>query len=88
VTFIEAMDTLMPTFDPEIRRIADRVLIQVPLPAKSCAARRPVRARARGAVLTGGARVGGAAAQGGRLHVRLRHRGAHRMGGRACRNLS
>jgi dihydrolipoamide dehydrogenase len=28
VTFIEAMDTLMPTFDPEIRRIADRVLIQ------------------------------------------------------------
>jgi len=28
VTFIEAMDTLMPTFDPEIRRVADRVLIQ------------------------------------------------------------
>merc|ERR1711966_10090 len=28
VTFIEAMDTLMPTFDPEIRRMADRVLIQ------------------------------------------------------------
>jgi dihydrolipoamide dehydrogenase len=28
VTFIEAMDTMMPTFDPEIRRVADRVLIQ------------------------------------------------------------
>jgi hypothetical protein len=28
VTFIEAMDTLMPTFDPEIRRVADRMLIQ------------------------------------------------------------
>jgi dihydrolipoamide dehydrogenase len=28
VTFIEAMDTLMPTFDPEIRRIADRLLIK------------------------------------------------------------
>jgi len=27
VTFIEAMDTLMPTFDPEIRRVADRMLI-------------------------------------------------------------
>lgn len=28
VTFIEAMDTLMPTFDPEIRRLADRLLIK------------------------------------------------------------
>jgi dihydrolipoamide dehydrogenase len=28
VTFIEAMDTMMPTFDPEIRRVADRMLIQ------------------------------------------------------------
>ena len=28
VTFIEAMDSLMPTFDPEIRRVADRMLIQ------------------------------------------------------------
>jgi len=28
VTFIEAMDTLMPTFDPEIRRVADRLLVQ------------------------------------------------------------
>lgn len=28
VTFIEAVDTLMPTFDPEIRRIADRLLIK------------------------------------------------------------
>ena len=28
VTFIEAMDTLMPTFDPEIRRIAERLLIK------------------------------------------------------------
>jgi dihydrolipoamide dehydrogenase len=28
VTFIEALDTLMPTFDPEIRRIADRLLIK------------------------------------------------------------
>jgi len=28
VTFIEAMDTMMPTFDPDIRRVADRVLIQ------------------------------------------------------------
>jgi len=27
VTFIEAMDTMMPTFDPEIRRVADRCLI-------------------------------------------------------------
>jgi len=27
VTFIEAMDTMMPTFDPEIRRVADRMLI-------------------------------------------------------------
>ena len=28
VTFIEAVDTLMPTFDPDIRRIADRLLIK------------------------------------------------------------
>lgn len=28
VTFIEALDTLMPTFDPEIRRLADRLLIK------------------------------------------------------------
>ena len=28
VTFIEAVDTLMPTFDPEIRRLADRLLIK------------------------------------------------------------
>ena len=28
VTFIEAMDNLMPTFDPDIRRVADRILIQ------------------------------------------------------------
>ena len=28
VTFIEAMDTMMPTFDPDIRRVADRMLIQ------------------------------------------------------------
>jgi len=28
VTFIEAVDTLMPTFDNEIRRIADRLLIK------------------------------------------------------------
>ena len=28
MTFIEAVDTLMPTFDPEIRRIADRLLIK------------------------------------------------------------
>lgn len=28
MTFIEAMDTLMPTFDPEIRRLADRLLIK------------------------------------------------------------
>ena len=28
VTFIEALDTLMPTFDPEIRRIAERILIK------------------------------------------------------------
>jgi dihydrolipoamide dehydrogenase len=28
VTFIEAADSLMPTFDPEIRRVADRVLIK------------------------------------------------------------
>lgn len=28
VTFIEAMDNLMPTFDPEIRRLADRLLIK------------------------------------------------------------
>jgi dihydrolipoamide dehydrogenase len=28
VTFIEAMDTLMPTFDPEIRRLAERLLIK------------------------------------------------------------
>ena len=28
VTFIEAVDTLMPTFDPEIRRIAERLLIK------------------------------------------------------------
>jgi len=28
VTFIEAVDTLMPTFDAEIRRLADRILIK------------------------------------------------------------
>mmetsp|Transcript_23659 Transcript_23659/g.52584 ORF Transcript_23659/g.52584 Transcript_23659/m.52584 type:complete len:517 (-) Transcript_23659:158-1708(-) len=28
VTFIEALDTLMPTFDPEIRRLADRLLLK------------------------------------------------------------
>lgn len=28
VTFIEAVDTLMPTFDPEIRRLAERLLIK------------------------------------------------------------
>ncbi len=28
VTFIEAMDTLMATFDPDIRRLADRLLIK------------------------------------------------------------
>lgn len=28
MTFIEAMDNLMPTFDPEIRRLADRLLIK------------------------------------------------------------
>jgi len=28
VTFIEAVDTLMPTFDPEIRKLADRLLIK------------------------------------------------------------
>jgi dihydrolipoamide dehydrogenase len=28
VTFIEAVDTIMPTFDAEIRRIADRLLIK------------------------------------------------------------
>ena len=28
MTFIEAVDTLMPTFDPEIRRLADRLLIK------------------------------------------------------------
>ena len=28
MTFIEAVDTLMPTFDPEIRRIAERILIK------------------------------------------------------------
>jgi dihydrolipoamide dehydrogenase len=28
VTFIEAMDTMMPTFDPDIRRVAYRMLIQ------------------------------------------------------------
>lgn len=28
MTFIEAMDTVMPTFDGEIRRLADRLLIK------------------------------------------------------------
>ena len=28
VTFIEAVDTLMPTFDPDIRRLADRLLVK------------------------------------------------------------
>lgn len=28
VTLIEALDTLMPTFDPDVRKIADRVLIK------------------------------------------------------------
>jgi dihydrolipoamide dehydrogenase len=28
VTFIEAVDTIMPTFDAEVRRIADRLLIK------------------------------------------------------------
>lgn len=28
MTFIEAVDTLMPTFDAEIRRLADRLLIK------------------------------------------------------------
>ena len=28
VTFIEAVDTLMPTFDPEIRKLAERLLIK------------------------------------------------------------
>ena len=28
VTLIEGVDTLMPTFDPEIRRLADRLLIK------------------------------------------------------------
>jgi NADH dehydrogenase FAD-containing subunit len=28
VTFIEAMDRIMPTFDPEIARLAERLLIK------------------------------------------------------------
>lgn len=28
VTFIEAMDRIMPTFDPEIARVAERLLIK------------------------------------------------------------
>ena len=28
VTFIEAVDTLMPTFDPDVRKLADRLLIK------------------------------------------------------------
>ena len=28
VTFIEALDTLMPTFDPDVRKVADRLLIK------------------------------------------------------------
>ena len=28
VTFIEALPTLMPTFDPDIRKLADRILIK------------------------------------------------------------
>ena len=28
VTFIEAVDTLMPTFDPDVRKLADRILIK------------------------------------------------------------
>lgn len=28
VTFIEAQDTIMPTFDPEIRRLAERILVK------------------------------------------------------------